>query len=353
LWLEDFNNCYSVVRNLHMRVAENAVERPDGPFIAAFKEGKAIQQFDTARGQGVTASPQPAWALAEFPVWLAVPLQQRNRQMGFIVLAPPRAPQTLNWESFDLLRIIGQQIASYLTEERMMAQLVDARALIEYSKSFGFIAHDVKNIANQLSLVVANVAKFGDDPLFRADMVRTLRHATAKLTRLFEEPKQDEQRTPAPIDPLPVIRLVAETFSDQGRNVVMDVDAGHTRIKITPAQLDSVITHLLDNAFEASSPGQDVHLRLRAAKGYVTIAIEDSGAGMDAAFIREVLFTPRRSTKPKGHGMGAYQVREIVRAAGGTVQVSSIVGKGTVFQVELPDVGSPESAAMEEAGLSE
>jgi signal transduction histidine kinase len=67
------------------------------------------------------------------------------------------------------------------------------------------------------------------------------------------------------------------------------------------------------------------------------ITIEDDGAGMDEAFIRDRLFQPFFTTKAsKGMGIGAYQAREYVRALGGAVDVDSTPGQGTVFRISLP-----------------
>ena len=71
------------------------------------------------------------------------PARETDRMTGFVVLAAPRAPVQLNWESVDLLLAIGQQVAAFLAEETATRRLAESQALIEYSKQFSFIAHDV------------------------------------------------------------------------------------------------------------------------------------------------------------------------------------------------------------------
>ena len=78
-------------------------------------------------------------------------------------------------------------------------------------------------------------------------------------------------------------------------------------------------------------------VRLRRRRRQCVVEIEDNGAGMEPAFVSERLFRPFDSTKgSKGMGIGAYQVREFVRAAGGDVEVHSAPGKGTTFRIVLP-----------------
>jgi signal transduction histidine kinase len=60
---------------------------------------------------------------------------------------------------------------------------------------------------------------------------------------------------------------------------------------------------------------------------------------MEPDFVRERLFRPFDSTKgAEGMGIGAYQIREIVRACGGEVVVRSEVGIGTTMELCLPFV---------------
>jgi signal transduction histidine kinase len=101
-----------------------------------------------------------------------------------------------------------------------------------------------------------------------------------------------------------------------------------------PASFRSVISHLCDNAIEAS--GGKVALRVRHRALRVEIEVADEGTGMTAEFIRDKLFQPFGSTKSTGFGIGAFQARELVRSAGGDLIVVSRPGAGTTVRVLLP-----------------
>jgi signal transduction histidine kinase len=57
---------------------------------------------------------------------------------------------------------------------------------------------------------------------------------------------------------------------------------------------------------------------------------------MEEDFVKERLFRPFDSTKTSGMGIGAYECRTYVEELGGSVTVSSTVGKGTLFRLSFP-----------------
>ncbi len=76
---------------------------------------------------------------------------------------------------------------------------------------------------------------------------------------------------------------------------------------------------------------------LSTADSACIIRISDTGRGMSAEFIRDRLFRPFDSTKgTQGMGIGAYQIRETIRSAGGSVRVDSSPESGTSFFLMLP-----------------
>ena len=66
---------------------------------------------------------------------------------------------------------------------------------------------------------------------------------------------------------------------------------------------------------------------------------------MTPEFIRDELFRPFGTSKPQGSGIGAFQARELLRAAGGNLQVFSEPGRGTTMRLLLPLAGSAVAAA--------
>lgn len=311
----------------------------DDGFVAGFRDGTWIQE----RPRDAEAA---EWAFASPRAWLAVPLSHRRELVGFVVLDRPNHSAALDWEAFDLLRAAGRQAASYLAEERSTKGLRDAALLTEYSKRFAFVVHDIKNLASQLGLVVSNAHRYIDDPEFQRDMLQTVEDSVARMNHLLSQLKSEPVGRPATLrDPGAVVSAVAADFA-AGRVIVeSDSETGEGSVAIAADRLRSALGHLVQNALDASPPGDAIRVATRRIGSTLQIDVVDRGAGMDEAFIRDGLFLPFRSTKSGGYGIGAFQTRELIRAAGGELEVLSRPGTGTTMRIVLPLVGDGEPAA--------
>jgi putative PEP-CTERM system histidine kinase len=224
--------------------------------------------------------------------------------------------------------------------------LRDSELLNQYSKRFAFVIHDIKNLASQLGLIVSNAKRYIEDPDFQRDMLQTVEDAVARMNHLLSQLKADAvPRAPRLVAPDAIVGAVAAEFADGPVVVKTRADADHCVVAIDPDRLRSALTHLAQNAIEASRPGDFVIVSTRRGDAELIIDITDRGPGMDPAFIRDELFRPFRSTKSGGYGIGAFQTRELIRAAGGDVEVISEKGAGTTMRILLPLLLEKELAA--------
>jgi putative PEP-CTERM system histidine kinase len=301
----------------------------DDPFVPGFRDGTWIQQRPTGAGA--------EWPLDWSRAWLAIPLAHGNALIAFVVLAPPPHSYSLDWESFDLLRAAGRQAASYLAEERSTRALLDSRLLNDYSKRFAFVVHDIKNLASQLGLVVSNARRYMEDPEFRDDMLLTLTDSVARMNRLIAQLHAGEHHSPPQvIEPDVIIANLAQELSTVGTPIETRLEARACRVSINGDQFRAVLSHLINNAREASQSAAAVVVASRSTDDRITIDVVDRGPGMDDEFIRNELFRPFRSTKSGGLGIGAYQTRELLRMAGGELEVISEKGAGTIMRMTFP-----------------
>lgn len=309
---------------------------PSGGFIVDLDELRGID----GQGLGEWAAPQlavPQWLIDEPRAWALVPLLHFERLVGMVVLARPALARRLDWEDFDLLRVAGQQLASYLAEHAGQEALAEAARFDDFNRRIAFVMHDIKNLASQLGLLARNAEAHAENPEFRADMLVTLRNAADKLNALLARLSRYGHST--------VERLVPVGADGVARRVVAQFRAAH-RVELVQAVpckvagredlLEQVLVHLVQNAIDASPADSPVFVQVLTEGLNGVIEVIDSGTGMSAEFVRTGLFKPFVSTKPGGFGIGAYEARELIMAMGGRLDVESREGLGSRFTIRLP-----------------
>jgi len=282
---------------------------------------------------------------------MVVPLIHRDALCAFLVLGAPRAYQPLDWETYDLLKAVGGQAASYLKEEQAANALSDARRLESFNQRFAFVIHDLKNLVGQMTLLLKNAERHGDDPEFQKDLLATVNNSVIRMRELLEKfkaehgvEKQQDKPVPETVAEVPsgqsgLLSAMFAQIADTWRRQKPDLEVRASPVPdvlVDGTQLTSVIDHLLQNALDAAGEGGRVSLRLKGVGNEAVMEVEDNGPGMDAEFISQKLFRPLKSSKDGGYGLGAFQVRELVREMGGRLEVSSTPGKGTTMRVILP-----------------
>lgn len=307
---------------------------PGHPIVPAFRDGDWIVVLD-GRTEG-----SETWFPTLRDAWLVVPLNHFGTLIGFVVLARSRAPFRLDQEVFNLLRVVGREIASRVAEQRAAQVLAQTRELREYSQRFAFVIHDIKNVSGQLTMLLTNAEVHADNPEFQRDMLTTVRASVAKISRLLSRLQVDRhERAHALITPAERLRDVLDRLpSARGRAVTVDDRAHGLGVAIDPENFDAITTHLLNNALEASGDDGAVTVSIATEAAHLRIDITDQGPGMSPEFVRDRLFRPFASTKDGGHGIGAYQARELLREAGGDLVVISREAAGTTMRMLLPAV---------------
>ncbi|MFY3792094.1 sensor histidine kinase [Ureibacillus sp. MALMAid1270] len=107
-----------------------------------------------------------------------------------------------------------------------------------------------------------------------------------------------------------------------------------------PVRLEQIILNLLDNALKYSDEHSEVTLEVQKYETKTIISVIDKGIGIQAdeiGFIFEKLYRVEKSRSRQfgGSGIGLAVVKELVEAHGGTIEVKSILGEGSIFKVTI------------------
>ena len=202
------------------------------------------------------------------------------------------------------------------------------------------LAHPIQNIGNNCRLML----QLYEDPQYRQDFRRMIDREFPAIRRLLEDLRNLARPIPLERFPVDVARLLQETAE---RISPIATQAGLT-VTVSPAStalaiegdlfaLGRVLQNLLQNALQATPPNGRVWLAMREVEGRAVIEVGDTGCGIAAERLPHV-FDDYVTTKRRGLGLGLAISRRIVEQLGGTIAVSSEVGKGSVFTLSFPAI---------------
>lgn len=110
-------------------------------------------------------------------------------------------------------------------------------------------------------------------------------------------------------------------------------------------QIHQVLLNVLLNAVQAIEGAGTVRVEIGSRDGYASVVVSDTGRGIPSQLLPNI-FRPFFTTKGNGTGLGLSLARRIVEEHHGRIEVSSVVGKGSRFEVLLPfQMPVPEVAA--------
>ncbi|MFO0699150.1 MAG: XrtA/PEP-CTERM system histidine kinase PrsK [Nitrospira sp.] len=270
---------------------------------------------------------------------LCFPIHTHGRLIAFIALGRPLHGEAYGSDDCDLLRVIAHHVGMLLShanlaEERRVS--VELDAVHRFSI---FCLHDLKNLAARLSLVAQNAERYGEDPAFQASAMRTVRDTAAKMTGLISKLSLKSAKpvmtgNPEPIDLSALIHDIVTPL--QGGSVRWQIDCRAVQPFIgVREEIHQIMLNIVLNAKQAIDDQGDIRITLVESPEAVIFTVQDTGCGIPEGRL-ESLFQPAGSSRPGGLGVGLYQCKQIVEAHGGTIQIRSEMGQGTLVQVQLP-----------------
>jgi putative PEP-CTERM system histidine kinase len=189
--------------------------------------------------------------------------------------------------------------------------------------------------------MVKNAKRLSHNPEFQADMLMTVENSLERMRQLMLQLR--EGAAPAGgavgVELGPIARQLQASAARRGRQLELALQP-HVSTRGHAERLERVVGHLVNNALEATQPGQRVWIKLDRLGSHARVEVGDNGMGMSESFVQERLFKPFQTTKEAGMGIGAYESFQYVQELGGKVSVDSKEGEGTVVTLLLPLIES-------------
>jgi two-component system sensor histidine kinase PilS (NtrC family) len=254
--------------------------------------------------------------------------------------------------------IVFQDLTYYKQMEDALRRKEKLAAIGEMAAG---LAHEIRNplasLYGSIQLLQAEVSLEGTQERLMDIVLKESERLDALITDflLFAFPQVGERESILLRD------LVEETLElfrkgphfQEGLNVDVRMDPT-VRIDGNRRQLQQILWNLLLNAAQSMSEGGEIRVegeqtRNRAGVPSVSWRVQDTGRGIAVENLTRI-FDPFYTSRQGGTGLGLAIVHRIVENHGGRIHVLSDLGKGTVFEIELPDriEADSRSAATEE-----
>jgi PAS domain S-box-containing protein len=251
-----------------------------------------------------------------------------------------------------ITRDITERREAELKLERMQQQLAQSQKLDALGQLTGGVAHDFNNLLMIISGSLHTLRKGVDDDDTRLQRALSAIEAAtrrgAALTSQLLTFARRQNLNPLAVDVTERINAVRDVLSTGvGGTVRLQFDIGRSvwPVMVDVAELETALVNLVINARDAMPDGGTITVAAdnstlsdeANAGEYVAISVSDTGTGI-APDVLSKIFDPFFTTKPigKGTGLGLSQVHGFAHQAGGTVRVSSELGKGTTIAILLP-----------------
>jgi PAS domain S-box-containing protein len=248
-------------------------------------------------------------------------------------------------------------------KKRLLAQLFQSQKMESIGLLAGGIAHDFNNF---LTAILGHAELLGTNEELDATSRRgiriiesTTRKAGQVVSKLLSFARQNKF-LPLPLNFNDVMKdaveLLERVVAKKKVALKVETDNNVKVIKGDGTQLEQVIMNLVMNAVDAMPEGgtitlstslvnigrngASIHPLLSSGK-YVCLKVTDTGVGIPDE-IKDRIFDPFFTTKgpERGTGLGLAIIYGIVREHNGVITVTSLLGRGTTFEVYLPAVES-------------
>jgi len=289
------------------------------------------------------------------------------KSMEIDVLPKNRPPLPLEF-SISLIRDIENKPAGFrgiardISERKQLQeQLNQARKIEAIGTLAGGIAHDFNNLLMAIQGNITMLRRANEDNekiIKRVDIIQQCIGSGADLTRQLLGFARGGKYKTAPLDINKLVEKTLKMFGQTRKEITIQkhIDPCPLSVKADNSQIEQVLINMYVNAWQAMPNGgtlevttgsislsEDFTTPHDAAPGdYVRTSIADSGIGMSPETIQRI-FEPFFTTKERATstGLGLASAYGIIRNHDGFITVKSFPGRGTTFNLYLPESIEP------------
>jgi signal transduction histidine kinase len=346
----------SVVRTMHVGGALEYV----GSYLTLSALAALIALIFTDQGWPAVLIFVAPLAVARQMFFRARDLQQvtddlRDREAKLQTLSDQLASQNA------VLAEQARQLEAHLGRERQA--VAELRELNHLKDDFvAAVSHELRNPLTAILGFARTLRQpgFAEDTVTRGEFLDAIERQSLRLHRLVENLLHSAKLDPDPpqewrqrVIMTDLIAEVVEGLGAEAARVVIHLPPDTPVVLSDRNLLEAMVSNLVDNALKFSSREDTVDVEASVADGVLSIAVRDRGLGIPPDALPRIFDrfyqVDQSSTRPAGGlGIGLSLVKTLSEGLGGSVEVSSEVGRGSTFTVRLP----APAAAVESAQLA-
>lgn len=205
------------------------------------------------------------------------------------------------------------------------------------------VAHEIKNPLTPMRLSVQSFErKFNpEDPKVREKLkeysetliqqIDVMSSIASAFSDFAKMPKQKKEK----IEVIGVVKMALDIFNES--YITYEPSEDELFALLDKTQLIRIVTNLIKNAIQAVEGQHDPAIKVHVSRtnGTIKIEVADNGKGIEDD-VKHLVFEPKFTTKSSGMGLGLPMIKNIIEAYEGSINFTSVAGKGTVFTVILP-----------------
>jgi len=235
--------------------------------------------------------------------------------------------------------------------KRAQAAMREMDTLTTMGRVAARVAHEINNplagIQNSFLLIKDAVPPTHRYHEYVGAIEREISRIAAVTRQLYEtyRPDSDDGKAEASVSIVisDAVRMLEQVNRASQVTIAVDTSQAPAVVPIPGALLRQAVYNLVQNAVEASPPGETVQVRAwREGEDTFWLSVRDRGPGVPAG-LREWIFEPfvstKGSVKTSGMGLGLSLVRKSVQALGGRIEIHDPEGGGAEFRIRLPLAG--------------
>ncbi|WP_461095323.1 ATP-binding protein [Spirosoma gilvum] len=347
---------------------DSAIQGPlDLPLMSVVQQGKAlVGSWTTSQRLAPGPAGQPVTQAMVLP--LIAPGQQKS--IGVLVAGVnPTRPLDASYRTF--YELVANQVATAIQhsqaaeEERhrieQLAELNRAKTLF-----FSNVSHEFRTPLTLMLGPLEELLQDGNHPLpaHQQTQVEAAHRNAQRLLRLvnalLDFSRLEGGRLQATFTPTDLPTLTTDLASSfrsviekAGMQLVVETDALSELVDVDRNMWEKIVLNLLSNAFKFTLKGTITVRLIKLKNNQLRLTVDDTGVGIPTADLPRLFERFHRVEGAQGRsfegtGIGLALVHELVELHGGTIRVSSELGQGSTFCVQIPIHRSQQSIVPEQ-----